>query len=159
MTAARFLLTLSFPGLLLGCSTASKTVSTTGKVALGTVKTAGAVAGKTVTTTGKVAGTAVSATGTVVKATAGGAAGIVKTAFVTFKDTATGMVKQVPWVEGMKVYAAGKTAQVDMSLKAFQIMRGSQVIKSDWGKIKSGAPEPELRPGDVIEVGRALNRS
>lgn len=159
MTAARYLLTLSFPGLLLGCSTASHTVSTTGKVALGTVKTAGTVAGKTVTTTGKVAGTAVSATGSVVKATASGAAGLVKTAFVTFKDTATGTVKQVPWVEGMKVYAASKTAQVDMSLKAFQILRGSQVIKSDWTKIKSGTPEPELRPGDVIEVGRAPKRS
>ncbi len=159
MIPLRYLLTVTLMGFLSGCSSTPKAASATGHFLVSTVTTTGKVVGTTVTTTGKVAGTVATTTGTVAKAGVKGAASLVKTGMVTFKDVASGTVKQVPWVEGVKLYAASKTAQVDMYLKAFQIFRGAQVIKSDWSKIKSGTPEPELHAGDVIEIGHTLKKS
>src|ERR1041384_2915495 len=134
--------------LAMGCSTVAQT---TGKLAAKTVSTAGSVATKTttvaVTTTGKAAmattKTVVHTTGEVVAATA-------RTGIVTFKDLSTGVSKEIPWVEGMKLYAASKTAQFDAGLRALQILRGSQVIKADVAAVKSGKGDLLLRPGDVV---------
>jgi hypothetical protein len=81
---------------------------------------------------------------------------LAKIPLVTLKDTTTGIVKQIPWTEGMKLYAATKTAEFDMYMKGFTIFRdgGAQVLRSDWRKIKAGAPEPALKPGDFVEISR-----
>jgi len=149
-----------------GCATA---VTTTGKVLTTTASASGKIAGAAAKTTGKVAtrtaSTALTTSGQVVGATARTTGSLVKSGvnttvslakvpLVTLKDTTTSIIKQVPWTEGMKLYAASKTAEFDTYMKAFAIFRagGAQVIRSDWRKIKAGAPEPELQPGDFVEI-------
>ncbi len=138
-----------------GCSTqmVTKTIAMTGKVAIKTVTVAGTVGAKTttaaITTSGKLAGT-------VVQTAAGMAAGAAKTGMVVFVDSATGVAKEIPWVEGMKLYAAGRTAEFDLYLKAFEIVSANTVLRSDWGQILGGKPEPMLKPGDVVRVSQMV---
>lgn len=133
-----------------GCSSAAKT---TGTVVTKTVTTAGSVAGKTAVaaakTGGKVAATTVSTAGGVAKSVATSA---VQTAMVTVKDAATGVAKQIPWTEGMKLYAASKQAEFGTYLKAFEIVSGANTVRTDWKKIRAGAPEPVLKPGDLVTI-------
>lgn len=138
------------------CSTGTKVVTTTGKV-IGKTATAA------ITTTGKVAGATASGTATVAKTvvtTTGSVAGsIAKTAFVTVVDSATGTARQIPWTEGMKLYAATKTGEANAALKAIQVLRGNQVITAtDTGKLTARAPGPALQPGDIIRLGNLAAR-
>ena len=98
------------------CSTGTKVVTTTGKLVSKTATTA-------ITTGGKVAGATVSGGATVAKTfvtTTGSVAGsIAKTAFVTVVDSAAGVARQVPWTEGMKLYAITKSGEANAALKAF----------------------------------------
>lgn len=153
VTRTKLFLTTSLLAALLCPAGCSSPVKTTGTVVTKTVTTAGSAAGKTaaatVKTGGKLAGTALSTTGEVAKSVATSA---VQTAMVTVKDATTGVAKQVPWTDGMKLYAAGKKAEFDTYLKAFEIVSGANTIRTDWRKIKSGAPEPVLKPGDVITI-------
>jgi hypothetical protein len=141
-------------GLLLaqpGCKTTARASSkavtgsakVTGKVAVAAVKTSGQVAIITAKTTGKIATQGVKA-----------AASIAKGPLVTLKDTTTGIVRQIPWTEGLKLYTASKSVEFNTYLKAFTIFRegAREVIRTDWPKIKAGAPEPVLWPGDVVEI-------
>ena len=146
------LLATGFGAGLCGCSTGTtvltKTVTTTGSVVGKTTVVAGKVATRTVTT--------------VTKAGFSAATSVAKTAGVTFVDTATGVAKQVPYVEGMKLYAASKTAQVDLALKSIQILRGMQTINAATDRLRSGSKDVPLQPGDVIRLSRpyaALNKS
>jgi len=136
--------------LLTACSTGTKVVTTTGKVIGKTATTA-------ITTTGKVAGATASGTATVAKTvvtTTGSVAGsIAKTAFVTVVDSATGTARQIPWTEGMKLYAATKTGEANAALKAIQVLRGNQVITAtNTARLAANAPGPLLQPGDVITL-------
>ena len=147
-----YLLTSAFYLLVFAtaCSTGTKVVTTTGKVIGKTATTA-------ITTGGKVAGATVSGGATVAKTvvtTTGSVAGsIAKTAFVTVVDSATGATRQIPWVEGMKLYAATKTGEVNAALKAIQVLRGTQVIaNTNTVKLAANTPGPVLRPGDVITL-------
>lgn len=146
--------TVSTGGTLIG-----KTVTTAGSVATATggatLKVAGAVAKTGVTTTAKVATTTVSAAATAGQGTLHAATQAAAVPFVTFRDASTGVSRQVPWSQGLKLFAASQTAQFDPYLKAFQILRESMVIHANWKQIKSGAPEPELRPRDVVLVSQA----
>ena len=138
------LLTAGLGASLCGCSTSAtvltKTVTTTGAVVSKTTVVAGKVATRTVTT--------------VTKAGFSAATSVAKTAGVTFVDTATGVAKQVPYVEGMKLYAASKTAQVDLALKSIQILRGMQTINAATDRLRSGTKDVPLQPGDVIRLSR-----
>lgn len=144
--------------LAIGCSTATKPVTTAGKIAIKTTTIGGKVAGQTVKTAGSVAAattkTAVKTTGTIATTTIKTAGSVATMQLVTFKDVTTGALKQVPWEDGLKLYAASKSADIDLYMKAFTIFRdgGARVIKGDYNKLKKGAPEPELKPGDFIEV-------
>lgn len=142
--------------LATACSTGTKVVTTTGKVVGKTATTA-------VTTGGKVAGATVSGGATVAKAvvtTTGSVAGsIAKTAFVTVVDSATGATRQIPWVEGMKLYAATKTGEANAALKAIQVLRGNQVITAtNTAKLTFRSPGPVLQPGDIIRFGNLAAR-
>jgi hypothetical protein len=131
---------------LCGCSTrdtvslAAKTVTTTGSIASKTVLGAGQIA----------ASTSVA----VAKAGMGVGAGMAKTGVVTFVDTATGITRQVPYVEGMKLYAASKTAEVDLAQKTIHIMRGTQEVHTTAKKLQSGKGDLPLQPGDVIRLSK-----
>ena len=132
------------------CSTGTKVVTTAGslvgKTATGAITTSGKVAGATVSGGATVAKTVVTTTGSV-------AGSIAKTAFVTVVDSATGNARQIPWIEGMKLYAATKTGEASAALKAIEILRGSRVIAAtDTAKLAANAPGPLLQPGDVITL-------
>lgn len=136
--------------LATACSTGTKVVTTTGKLVGKTATTA-------ITTGGKVAGATVSGGATVAKTvvtTTGSVAGsIARTAFVTVVDSATGTARQIPWTEGMKLYAATKTGEANAALKAIQVLRGNQVITAtNTTKLAANAPGPLLQPGDVITL-------
>lgn len=134
------------------CSTGTKVATTTaklvGKTATTAITTGGKVTSATVSGTATVAKTVVTTTGSV-------AASVAKTAVITVVDSATGVTKQVPWTEGMKLYAATKAGEADAALKAVQILRGSQVIATtDTAKLRANAPGPTLQAGDVIRLRR-----
>ncbi|GDY18701.1 hypothetical protein LBMAG56_00460 [Verrucomicrobiota bacterium] len=136
--------------VLAGCATGKKLVTTTGKVVGVTATTAITTGGKIASAT--IAG-GVSVAKTVVTTTGSVAGSLAKTAVVTVVDCATGVTQQIPWTEGMKLYAATKTTEADAALKAFEILRGSQVIPAaNPDKPTTNAPEPLLQPGDVINV-------
>jgi hypothetical protein len=158
---SRLGLLLTGISLLIGCST-SRTASTTGRVMVKTVSTVGTVAGKTAVATASTAGkAAVKATKTAVPVTknaVGAVVALAKGNVVTFFDKTTGIVKQVPWSDGLQLYAASESAKVDLSLKAIRIVRGSQVIQSSWDKLKSGAASVTLQPGDMVELTRLATK-
>jgi hypothetical protein len=138
--------------LLLALAGCSSVATGTGKLAAGTVSVAGKVAAKTVTTSGQVAA---STAQTVVRTTGSTVTAIAKSGLVTFKDAASGVNKQIPYVEGLKLYAASKTAQVDLAVRAFQILRGTQIIR---GQVSPGnrSADLTLQPGDVVELGQRI---
>ena len=100
-------------------------------------------------TTGNVA---VVTTKTTIKTTGYVVSIVAKAGFVTVRDVATGVSRQIPYSEGMKLYAATQTAKVDAYLKAFEIVRDGMVIRSDWQKVKTAAGNPTLKVGDIIQV-------
>ncbi len=128
---------------------ATKTVSFAGKTAAKTTVAVAKVGGNVAATTAK---TTIQTTGTVVSA-------IAKSGFVTIKDFGTGVSRQIPYAEGMKLYAATKTAEFDTYLKAFEILRNGAVIRSDWQKMKTSQGNPSLKSGDVILVKRLAKNS
>jgi hypothetical protein len=140
--------------LISGCSVPSPS-----RVATKTVSFAGSVATKTTVAAVKTSGHIVATTTKAVVHTSGS---IVKTAVTTpmiiFKDTATGIVRQVPYSEGLRLYAASQTAQFQMGLQSFQLLRnGTPVLTSAWTKVKAGThSDPVLHPGDVVQVTRVL---
>ncbi|PAW83578.1 MAG: hypothetical protein B9S33_13575 [Pedosphaera sp. Tous-C6FEB] len=133
------------------CSTGTKLVTGTGKVVGRTATTA-------ITSGGKVAGATVSGGATVAKSvvtTTGSVVGsLAKTAFVTVVDSATGTARQIPWTEGMKLYAATKAGEANAARQVIQVLRGSRVVAAtDTAKLTARAPGPELKPGDIIRLG------
>jgi hypothetical protein len=133
-----------------GCS-ASSAGRVAGKVVKGTGSLATKATVATVKTTGKVA----YATGkTVVTTTGTVATAVAKAGFVTFKDTAVGVSKQVPWTEGMKLYAASKTAEFDAGIRALQVLRGAQIFQRDVAAVREGRGDMVLQPGDLVSVMR-----
>ena len=150
------LLPLTFCLVATACSTGSKLVTTTGKLVGQTATTA-------ITTGGKVAGATVSGGAAVAKTlvtTTGSVAGsIAKTAFVTVVDSATGTARQIPWTEGMKLYAATKASGANSALQAIQLLRGSQVIANlNPAHLAVKTPGPLLQPGDVITLRQLAGR-
>ena len=134
--------------LFCGCS-----AQQAGRIATKTVTFAGKTATKATVATVKRGGSvALGTTKAVVKTTGTVVTEIAKAGFVTVKDLGTGVSKQVPYSEGMRLYAATQTAKVDAYLKAFEIVRTGMVIRSDWKQIKSQTGNPVLKPGDVINV-------
>ena len=135
---------------LSGCS-----AEKVGRMATKTVTFAGKTATKaTVATVKTGTSVAMGTTKTVVKTTGTFVTEVAKAGFVTVKDVATGVSKQVPYSEGMRLYAATQTAKVDAYLKAFEIVRTGLVIRSDWKQINNQTGNPVLKPGDVINVKR-----
>ena len=126
-----------------------------GKVAVKTVSVAGSAASATTVAVVKTSGKVVAETGKVAVQTSGGVVSSVAGAgLVTFKDTTTGIAKQIPYTEGLRLYAASQTAKVSLGMSAVQVVRdGAVVLKSKGAGIKPGTPsDPLLKPGDVVQV-------
>jgi hypothetical protein len=146
-TVALFVLIFAFH---CGCSTRQ-----VGRAATKTVSFAGKTVAKTTITAVKTGGTvAMSATKTAAKTTSHVITEVARAGFVTITDITTGISKQIPYSEGMRLYAATKTAELDTYMKGFEILRAGMAIRTDWQKIKTVTGNPELKPGDVIQVKR-----
>lgn len=136
---------------LAGCSIVGATAGAVGTVAATTVKATGKVAAATVSTTGKVAAAAVSSSGDV---TAGGlesAARLSRAGMVVVVDAGTGAVAELPWEEGLRLYAAAEQARLGGAERALALHRQGQVTRLDRLRL---APDLPLRAGDVVEFLR-----
>jgi hypothetical protein len=148
-------LLLLITGLLLTCFNSGCSTTSAGRLASKGAGALGSFAAKATVATVKTTGKVAYATGkTVVQTTGDVAKTVVKSGFVTFRDTATGVSRQIPWQDGMKLYAASKTAQFEAGIKALQVLRGAQVFQSDWSAVKSGRGDLALQSGDLVKVVR-----
>jgi hypothetical protein len=136
-----------------GCS-APRTATVAGKVVAGTVSVASKTAVAAASTGEKVAVKAVASAGTMSQSAISAVGGLAKGNLVTFFDKTTGMVRQVPWVDGLQLYTASRTAKLDMAGQAIQIVRGSQIIETSWDQLKTGIKRLDLKPGDLVEMTR-----
>jgi len=121
------------------------------------IRGTGSLAEKATITTIKTAGSVTASTAKVLVQTSGSAlTSLAKASFVTFKDTATGISRQIPYSEGLRLYAASQSAKIQGGLEAFQLLRnGALVMSANWSSVKSRtANDPVLKPGDVIHLSR-----
>ncbi|MDB6028008.1 MAG: hypothetical protein JWM68_4231 [Verrucomicrobiales bacterium] len=147
--------------ILLSCA-CTVTVPSPVHVATSTVSVAGSVAVKTTSVAVRTSGYVVaSSTKAVVHTTGSIAKSVVTAPFVIIKDTVTGVTRQIPYREGLRLYAASQTGQFEMALKGFELFRnGTPVMRSSWAKVKAGTiSDPVLHPGDVIQLTSLAKRS
>lgn len=159
MNLARLVLILCALPALSGVFSGCKHVSTGGKVVWSAAKTGTTVATKTasvaVKTAGAVATTTVSTGAKAAAALTSTNGSAARVPLVILQDLSAGLSREVPWSQGLKLLAASHAAQFNPYLRGFEIVRGSQVIQTTWRKIKAGAPEPELHPGDLVHISSA----
>lgn len=129
--------------LLTGCGGARSTLSTTGSLLGTTIKTTGRLAGETLKAGGSMANTGIKA-----------AAHIVSPSVVTVVQEGGKTVRRLPLKEGMTLYAATKSAQLDAGVKAIQILRGRHVIERSVAQIRRREADVALLKGDVIKLVR-----
>lgn len=132
-----------------------------GKVAVKTVSVAGSATAATTGAVVKTSGKVVAKTGKLAVQTSGSVvSSIAQAGLVTFKDTATGVAKQIPYTEGLRLYAASQTAKVNLGMSAFEVVRdGVAVLKSNGASIKPGAAgDVLLKPSDVVHVRRLASQ-
>jgi len=127
-------------------------VSAASAVAIATVKTTGKVAVATVSTTGRVASAALSSSGEVTALTLESAARLAKTGMVVMVDGSSGTLTELPWQKGMKLYQSAQAGKINGPLKAAKIFRNGQTLAADLKKVRAGAADPLLNPGDVVEL-------
>lgn len=137
-----------------GCSVVVATGSAVAGVTAATVKTAGKITAATVTTTGKVVASAVTSSGDVASLSMETAAKLARTGAVVAVDAGSGAVTELPWQDGMRLYAATQGGQLGVGYDAATIFRGAQKIGVDLRSVRAGAVDYELKSGDVIELRR-----
>ncbi|MEW6305445.1 MAG: hypothetical protein AB1705_18365 [Verrucomicrobiota bacterium] len=138
-------------------TTAKVTAYTVDKSAI-VVSQGAQVATKAVSTGAKAATVAARTSAVAVRTTANVIAHPSRAPVIIFKDLTTGLVKEIPWKEGIKLYAASKQAELDLYMKGFKIARSTGVLSATWTQLKSGSLDPFLRPGDVVEVAKLMGR-
>lgn len=134
-----------------GCLVVGATVATVGAVAATTVKTAGKVTLATVETTGRVASSAVSSSGEVTALTMESAAQLARAGKVVVVDAGSGATKELPWSQGLKLFAATKAANPAAVFSSAKIFRDGQTLAA---ALKGPAAEQPLHAGDVVELHR-----
>lgn len=150
----RWLAAVCALGLLLNCCgcVAVAVVSVASAIAVTTVKTTGKVAVATVATTGKVASAAVSSSGSVTALSIESAAKLARAGMVVAVDAGTGAIVQLPWRDGMQLYAATQSPGLGGNFKAAKIFRAGRAVTADLRK--NGAAAIALHPRDVVELRR-----
>ncbi|HVT73861.1 MAG TPA: hypothetical protein VHD61_12050 [Lacunisphaera sp.] len=149
----RWLVALLAAGVLLaggGCLMVGATVAAVGAVAATSVKTAGKVTVTAVETGGRVASAAVSSSGTVTAVTMESAARLTRAGMVVVVDASTGATTELPWQQGMQLYAA--TTAGGGVFRAAKVFRGSRLLAADLKKPDAG--RLALLAGDVVELRR-----
>lgn len=135
-----------------GCLVVGATVAAVGAVAATTVKTAGKVTVATVQTTGRLASAAVTTSGDMTALSMESAAALARTGMVVVVDSASGATTELPWQQGMKLYAATQAGNIDAGFKAAKIFRAGRTIAADLHKAETASLS--LQSGDVVELHR-----
>ena len=135
-----------------GCLVVGATVATVSAVAVTTVKTAGKVTVATVGATGRVAAAAVNSSGEMTALTVETAAKLARAGTVVVVDAGTGAVTQLPWQQGMQLYAATQAGASGVSFNAAKIFREGRTVAADLRQ--AGAAGQALHAGDVVELHR-----
>jgi len=149
-------LAILFVLLTCGCKSAVKPVTLAGNVAIKTAEVSGKVAAQGVKTTSKVAGevgkTGIKTAGELAKTGTKTTAGVAKHQVIYLKDVTTGVLKEIPWKDGLSLYMASQGANLNPYLLTYIIYRngGEKVIKTDWKKLQK--EDIKLEPGDYVEV-------
>lgn len=145
----RAALLAAFSVLICGCKTvAKKTIGGVGDIALKTVKTTGKATGKLTVSTVKAGGKIILSAG---KSSGVALIELAKSGEVTFVNAATGLVSSIPFIDGMNLRLALKSANLDPRYKMFEIVRPSGVIKVGWTQL-ARLGSAKLKPTDVIRV-------
>jgi len=135
-----------------GCLVVGATVAAVSAVTVTTVKTAGKVTVATVGATGRVASAAVSSSGEVTALTVETAAQLARAGAVVMVDAGTGAVTQMPWQQGMKLYAAAQAGPGGVSFNTARIFRDGRTVAADLRQARAAGQA--LRAGDVVELRR-----
>lgn len=135
-----------------GCLLVGATVAAVGAVAVTTVKTAGKVTAATVQTTGRMASAAATSSDEVTALSMETAARLARTGTVVVVDAANGATTELPWQQGMQLYAAVPAGSPDGGFKAAKIFRSGRMITADLKK--TGTANLMLESGDVVELHR-----
>jgi len=139
----------AFSVLICGCKTvAKKTISGVSGIALKTAKTTGKATGKLTVATVKAGGKIMLSAG---KSSGVALIELAKSGEVTFINAATGLVSSIPFIDGMNLQLALKSANMDPRYKVFEIVRPSGVIKVGWRQL-SRFGSAKLKSTDVIRV-------
>ena len=145
----RAALLAAFSVLICGCKTvAKKTIGGVGDIALKTVKTTGKATGKLTVSTVKAGGKIILSAG---KSSGVALIELAKSGEVTFVNAATGLVSSIPFIDGMNLRLALKSANLDPRYKIFEIVRPSGVIKVGWTQL-ARLGSAKLKSTDVIRV-------
>ena len=150
MRSLAAILSLTSVWLCSGCL-AVAVVSTVSAVATTAVKTTGKVAGATVAATGRVASAALTSSGEVTALTLESAARLAKTGKVVLVDGSSGVLTELPWQDGMKLYQSALSAKFSPNFTVAKIFRVGRMLAADLKQIRAGTADPPLNPGDVVE--------
>jgi len=134
-----------------GCLVVGAAVAAVGAVTVTSIKTASKVTVATVSTTGRVAAAAVTSSGEVTALTMESAARLARAGMVVVVDASNGATVQMPWRQGMQLYAATATG-AGGAFRIAKIFRAGQLIAADL-KRPAGA-QLALLAGDVVELHR-----
>ncbi|WP_438481207.1 hypothetical protein [Oleiharenicola lentus] len=135
-----------------GCSVVGATAGAVGSVAATTVKATGKVTAATIKTTGRVAAAAVTSSGEVTALTLESAASLARAGKVVVVDTSSGVVQELPWRSGMKLYATTESGKLGAAARTAKIFRGSKMVVTNLKSPRAG--EVLLQAGDVVELLR-----
>lgn len=148
--AAAGLALLGLASLAGGCAVVVTTASVVGAVAATTVATAGKVTVATVKTGGKIIASTVTAGGDVTALTIESAAKLARAGAVVAVDAGTGAVTELPWRDGLRLYAAIHEGQLGGAYRSARIFRGAEMLAADLSR--GGAGNVALHSGDVVEL-------
>lgn len=135
-----------------GCSVIVATAVVASSVAAATVTTVGKVTVATVKTSGKVVSSAVTSSGDMASLSMESAAKLARVGAVVAVDASSGVVTELPWQEGMRLYAAAQNGKIGATFKTAKIFSGGKAITSDLRRVRAGLEDQRLRSGDVIEL-------
>lgn len=134
-----------------GCLVVGATAAAVGAVAATTIKTASKVTVATVETTGRVASAAMTSSGEVTALSMESAAKLAKTGMVVVVDASSGATTELPWQQGMKLYAAAQSGNPAGHFSTAKIFRDGTMLAA---ALKGRAAEQPLSAGDVVELHR-----
>lgn len=154
MRIAAGLTVVTFALLGSGCAVVVATGVVAGSIVAATVTTAGKVTVATVKTTGKVVASAVTSSGDMAALSMETATKLARAGMVVAVDASSGVVTEMPWQEGMRLYTAAQNGKLGATFNTARIFSGGKTVVSDLRRVRAGLEDHPLRAGDVVELRR-----